>query len=119
LGLLALAGHLMNLPLLSRHWLAANDGAEPARRLIAESASTSFFILSSLVRGWPEATEGRQYSRCPECYNWDTHQAPCSSLRRCYVLIEDCRRKILAANSNDPPFMLAANKEESEDELIG
>lgn len=40
------------------------------------------------------------------------------SLRRCHVLIEDCRQKIIAANSNDPPFMLAADKEESEDELI-
>src|SRR6476620_11502285 len=36
----------MNLPLASLHGLAARAGAEPARRLNADKASTNFFMTS-------------------------------------------------------------------------
>src|SRR5439155_10394320 len=47
------AGHLTNLPLASLQG-AAIDGAEPAIRLSAVNANTSFFILSSLGTGSAE-----------------------------------------------------------------
>src|SRR4051812_29337588 len=38
----------MNLPALLRHWVAANDGAEPASTPSAVSARTNFFTGVSL-----------------------------------------------------------------------
>ena len=34
------------------------------------------------------------------------------SLRRCHLLIEDCRARIAPANSNEEPFMLASQSAE-------
>jgi hypothetical protein len=39
-----------------------------------------------------------------------------SGLRRCHVLVRDYRKKLMAANSNEPPFMLVPNDDESQEE---
>jgi hypothetical protein len=36
------------------------------------------------------------------------------SLRRCHLLIEDCRAHLTPANSNEAPFMLGRPAEEGE-----
>jgi hypothetical protein len=52
------------------------------------------------------------------------------SLRRCHVIVDDLRAKLVAANSNEPPFMLAKDdgelpfiiirdEEDSDDEKEG
>ena len=43
------------------------------------------------------------------------------SLRRCHALVEDYRDKLVAANSNEPPFMLSRARTEAEldDERVG
>ena len=43
------------------------------------------------------------------------------SLRRCHALVDDCRDKLVAANSNEPGFMLAEGRTEAEldDERVG
>jgi hypothetical protein len=39
-----------------------------------------------------------------------------SGLRRCHVLVHDYRQKLVAANSNEPPFMLVQNDDGPPDE---
>ena len=43
------------------------------------------------------------------------------SLRRCHALVDDCRDKLVAANSNEPEFMLAGDQANAkiEDERVG
>lgn len=41
-----------------------------------------------------------------------------SSLRLCHVMVDDYRTS-LAANSNEPPFMLSESGEEDGDDLTG
>ena len=61
---LGLVGHLTNLPLASLHG-AAKDGADPARRLNADNASTSFFMTSSLQLGASEDALGSPTGQYP------------------------------------------------------
>ena len=54
----------------------------------------------------------------PDSYLHQVNAELSRGLRRCHLLVEDCRAHLAPANSNEPAFMLPDDRPAGEDEQL-